>query len=689
MEALKRLAKRYFVGIKAEDMTRKRLLELFNEHGKNLVLIQIVDQKVYVIKHPAYLDGEARRSRIESILYLLSQILKKESLPNLEFLVCVSDSIQSDFPILSSIGFPGKAVIPIPLGATHGPDGGTQTQGFDRKIEEIYRQNKTIGPIEHKIKKAIFRGTLRLSKGTTHYTNSMRGKLFDISQKHRENLDVGFTNIDSQEPSIPKEALIFLLGKKPLLALADQQNYLANLCVGAWAGWADRIRILPHLDSVTLLHESACYEYFQPLMIDGIHFIKIDNSFENLIDSIDLLKSNLSLAKTIIQNANSFAKTYITELAFEVFLKAVIDELSARIPYQVLKSGLDNNFPVAYVSNFAKVIAHSEEIKRTLMGYPASTAERSRPQSIDSCSSSVMDSANLSSNFDQANVFQLLNTKVHGKTGFLCTQSDVIISELSGNFGNRREKDPAFNVDWNVNVKKIKAGIHLGAPGLPNYFHWMFQFLPRFHLAQKLIPHYQQIPILIHKLSLPFHNETLNEMNFGALNIIELKTSETIMVDDLFVPSMPSIHYHIPLWVTAFLRKQFIPLKLLPLTEKLYISRINSSNRKVENESKLIDKLKKNKFRIVELEQLSVREQAMLFSKASHVIAFHGAGLSNLVFCHPSAQVLEIFQETNVHPLYWSLSELMHLSYQYLVNHDALLTENSINKIEKWCDRAL
>ncbi|MDG1486875.1 MAG: glycosyltransferase family 61 protein, partial [SAR324 cluster bacterium] len=42
------------------------------------------------------------------------------------------------------------------------------------------------------------------------------------------------------------------------------------------------------------------------------------------------------------------------------------------------------------------------------------------------------------------------------------------------------------------------------------------------------------------------------------------------------------------------------------------------------------------------LEQLSIREQVQLFRSASHVIAAHGAGLTNVIFAPAAVKILEI-----------------------------------------------
>ena len=55
--------------------------------------------------------------------------------------------------------------------------------------------------------------------------------------------------------------------------------------------------------------------------------------------------------------------------------------------------------------------------------------------------------------------------------------------------------------------------------------------------------------------------------------------------------------------------------------------------------------LLKHKFRKVYLEQMTITEQVKLFRTATHVIAAHGAGLTNVLFAPANARILEIRPE--------------------------------------------
>jgi hypothetical protein len=76
--------------------------------------------------------------------------------------------------------------------------------------------------------------------------------------------------------------------------------------------------------------------------------------------------------------------------------------------------------------------------------------------------------------------------------------------------------------------------------------------------------------------------------------------------------------------------------------KRIYISRKKSLRRAVLNEEEILSLLKKYKFCVEYLEDLSAIEQALLFSQAEIVIGTHGAGLINILFSD-KIKVMEIF----------------------------------------------
>ena len=63
------------------------------------------------------------------------------------------------------------------------------------------------------------------------------------------------------------------------------------------------------------------------------------------------------------------------------------------------------------------------------------------------------------------------------------------------------------------------------------------------------------------------------------------------------------------------------------------------------------------------LETLSVEQQVMLFAHASVIVAPHGAGLTNTVFCAPGTHVMELVSPHYIRTDYWIVSHHVGLNH--------------------------
>lgn len=74
----------------------------------------------------------------------------------------------------------------------------------------------------------------------------------------------------------------------------------------------------------------------------------------------------------------------------------------------------------------------------------------------------------------------------------------------------------------------------------------------------------------------------------------------------------------------------------------IYVSRQKATQRRIINEIEVIDYLKKQGFRVVVLEDLSLSEQAQCFATSGIIVAQHGAALTNLLY-KKHGGLIEIF----------------------------------------------
>ncbi|NER07336.1 MAG: glycosyltransferase family 61 protein, partial [Okeania sp. SIO3C4] len=106
-----------------------------------------------------------------------------------------------------------------------------------------------------------------------------------------------------------------------------------------------------------------------------------------------------------------------------------------------------------------------------------------------------------------------------------------------------------------------------------------------------------------------------------------------------------------------------------------------ASWRRVVNEDEVVSFLAKFGFISITLESLTVAEQAALMSKVKVIVAPHGAGLTNLVFCNSESKVIEIFSPKYINSIYWKISSFYHLSHYYLIGENF---ENDNSDKQPW-----
>lgn len=205
-----------------------------------------------------------------------------------------------------------------------------------------------------------------------------------------------------------------------------------------------------------------------------------------------------------------------------------------------------------------------------------------------------------------------------------------------------------------------------------NYFHWMYDLLPKLELLEKSAISINMLDaVLVNQCRYPFQRELLNLMGISDEKILDTSVYHAV-ANRLIVPISS------PLFSTGRIAKRscdFLRQKLLPETTiaqsseltRLYISRQSATYRTIQNEVEVVAHLQRFGFEKILLETLTVQEQITLFANAEAIIAPHGAGLANLVFCKPGTKVIELFLPDEVLDYYWIISQYMDLDYYYLI----------------------
>ena len=93
-------------------------------------------------------------------------------------------------------------------------------------------------------------------------------------------------------------------------------------------------------------------------------------------------------------------------------------------------------------------------------------------------------------------------------------------------------------------------------------------------------------------------------------------------------------------------------------------------------------RLKRNKFQSYKIGQLSFIKQIFLFNNANCIVGAHGAAFSNLVFCKPNTNVIEIksFRAGNEFLNMSKISRLNHIQINLKPLFKSDIQQNGIMK---------
>ena len=268
-------------------------------------------------------------------------------------------------------------------------------------------------------------------------------------------------------------------------------------------------------------------------------------------------------------------------------------------------------------------------------------------------------------------------------TAFILNQK--IIEGPSFQYRNTNREKCEKNIVFEKGTPRIIKNLNgtlfsllTGGGGNDNYFHWMFDVLPRIALLENQYSLNEINFFLLPNLSKKFQEETLDILNIAKNKRLSskifrhVKAKKIITVDHPYVleDDLSYAIQNVPKWIVSWLRKKFLnnqvdDKKLFP--SKFYIDRKDSTSntkdlRKIVNEDQIKKILEKNGYAAIALGKLSILEQVNIFKNATNIIGLHGSGFANLPFCTPKTKVLEI-KTFNSGGVFSNIANLANLEY--------------------------
>lgn len=200
--------------------------------------------------------------------------------------------------------------------------------------------------------------------------------------------------------------------------------------------------------------------------------------------------------------------------------------------------------------------------------------------------------------------------------------------------------------------------------GQINYYRWLMEVLPRMRFLKEARAAHDWIYAC---QQYPFHRESLKMLGCDPSRIIDCGQVPYLRADELLVPRFVD---ESEAWIIPWLREQFLPRvpanKGEPLPRRIHVARTKATGRRVANREKFAQLMESLGFVTVIMEDYGWLEQLALFRGAEAIVAPHGAGLANLVFCSPSTLTVELIAENYPFTFYPEISRRLKLDHRLI-----------------------
>lgn len=208
------------------------------------------------------------------------------------------------------------------------------------------------------------------------------------------------------------------------------------------------------------------------------------------------------------------------------------------------------------------------------------------------------------------------------------------------------------------------CSLNLALLSAEGFYHFLFESLPRLWLARSQLGAVAHV--LVNGAPGSFQEKWLQRAGVMPEKIIWMHGHAHFHCEQLLFTNFLMRDYQPTPWMVQALRQLLNAVPpATPGRRRLWISRSDAQSRQPAWEAALLASLPG--FESVTLSQLSPDQQINLMREAAVVAGPHGAGFSNVVFCASGTKVVEIFPDTNRHPIYGRLANVCQLSYAWAV----------------------
>ncbi len=279
-------------------------------------------------------------------------------------------------------------------------------------------------------------------------------------------------------------------------------------------------------------------------------------------------------------------------------------------------------------------------------------------------------------------------------------QNNKIINGPSFQIRNVKFENIKHNVVFTKGTPRLKRKLNgnlfsllTGGGGNYNYWHWMFDVLPRIKILSNVIDINKIDNYLFPNLEKNYQKQSLDilkiptEKRLSSLKLRHIECKEIFVTDHPYVIKNQASEeiQNMPMWIINWIREKLTQNLEYSMQEKLpkkiYIDRGDATSnqsamRKIINEDEVQDKLNSLGFESIKLGNISLENQIKIFQNADSIIGLHGGGFANIVFCKPNTKILEL-KSKSAGNVITNLAKKCNLKYETISKTPEKLNQNN------------
>lgn len=253
----------------------------------------------------------------------------------------------------------------------------------------------------------------------------------------------------------------------------------------------------------------------------------------------------------------------------------------------------------------------------------------------------------------------------------ICIKNKIFFSLYSSRINTSVQEKLKTSIKASLAIIKIKKiirieyGILITDHYSHNFFHWFGDCLQKIEALKKINYDISNFIFLIPS-KCNYLKESLKP--YDVKYIVMQETDKFFVKNLLYIPLIsPTGNFRPELMkkIRRRLKKYFNQNTELS-NKRVYIKRSKNAKRKIINESELFPILIDKGFTIIEMENLSFKQQFDLISECNALIGLHGAGLTHMLWMSENSKILEIRAKDDFsNNCFFSLASNINIKYYY------------------------